>query len=322
MNKLMFSAIALSFFVMASGAMATTYKDITYCTNINQSNTYYRLLNDVYFVNVYDLNHACFYPSVTLGGNVCNILPSDVTIDLNGHTLYMNGTNASADWGYAFFPCNTTGWTIKNGYVNFDYHLGAASDSGFMLGVSGIYEPKNMTVENIHAYGQGKADNGMEVGSGATALVVKHSDFKNFNVCDIRLELPQSQITSCEDDYDKQCGSTLSKSSCTAATTSVPYAAIEPIPQIPKAEWEANGYGWALPFFTPLFLYTAAMVIVSGIAARFGGIIIGGVSALAFILVFTLFQIYPAWIGILMLIIGGYIVANFATKPMTGGGGG
>ena len=320
MRKLSLVLAAALFFCLLPVANALTYQDVTYCTNINQSHVYLRVINDVFFSNVYGLNHACFYPSVTLGGNACNILPSDVTIDLQGHTIYMNGTNASADWGYAFFPCNTTDWTIMNGYVDFSYHLGDASMSGFMLGSSGAFEPKNMTVVNVHAEGKGKAAYGLMVGSGAVALTVKYSSFKGFNTCDTWLEIAQGQITSCSDDYDLQCGSTLSKLDCAAATTSVPFQSSEPIPQINKAAWIANGYGWLLVFFTPMFIYTVGMGGASAVLARVGGYLVGAVTALALIFVYTIFQVYPLWVGITLLILAGFVVVYFVTKGTTGGG--
>jgi len=91
---------------------------------------------------------------------------------------------------------------------------------------------------------------------------------------------------------------------------------IEPIPAINQTEWHEAGYDWALPFFTPLFIVSFVIAVVAGVIARIGGMTMGGVSALLMVLVMTLFGIYPLWVGIVFLIIAGFIITKLVVEAV------
>jgi hypothetical protein len=101
----------------------------------------------------------------------------------------------------------------------------------------------------------------------------------------------------------------------TSAITPTPQVP-EPIPAINKTEWHEAGYDWALPFFTPLFIVSFVIAVVSGVIARIGGMTVGGIAGLLMVLVLTLFGIYPAWLGIVFIIIAGFIITKFVIESV------
>jgi hypothetical protein len=103
----------------------------------------------------------------------------------------------------------------------------------------------------------------------------------------------------------------------TSAITPTP-GVPEPIPAINKTEWHEAGYDWALPFFTPMFIVSFVVVVVSGVVARIGGMTVGGIAGLLMVLVLTLFGIYPIWLGIVFIIIAGFIVTRFVVAEGIG----
>jgi len=107
---------------------------------------------------------------------------------------------------------------------------------------------------------------------------------------------------------------------CQATSTTAPpvynitWDSSTPIAPINQTQWVLNGWGWVLPFFTPIFMLTSATGFISGIAGKFGGMAIGGIVALMLTLIFTIIGVYPAWLGIVVIIIGGFILVNMVTK--------
>jgi hypothetical protein len=91
----------------------------------------------------------------------------------------------------------------------------------------------------------------------------------------------------------------------------------EPIPAINQTDFALSGYSWALPFFTPMFIFTAIAATVSGFSGKFGGISIGAAAFLAFTLIAVIFGIYPVWIGILLMLISGFVFIKFTTGIFT-----
>jgi hypothetical protein len=101
--------------------------------------------------------------------------------------------------------------------------------------------------------------------------------------------------------------------------TTMTTTALTPISAVNSTEWQEAGYSWALPFLSPIFIITVIISITSGIVAKFGGIVIGGVTMLILVLLFTIGGVYPAWIGIITIILGGYALVNILQKGTTGG---
>lgn len=83
-----------------------------------------------------------------------------------------------------------------------------------------------------------------------------------------------------------------------------------PIPLVNETEWQSAGFGWATVFFTPIFLSTLVMAIVSGIAGAIGGAPVGGGVMVVMMMIFTITGIYPAWVGIVVIIISAFIIAK------------
>jgi hypothetical protein len=97
-----------------------------------------------------------------------------------------------------------------------------------------------------------------------------------------------------------------------------PSSITAPIPAINQTDFILTGYGWALPLFSPMFIYTVILAFIAGIGAKFGGVTVGGITALALVFVFTVFGIYPAWIGVIMVLVGGFIFVKFGTNILGG----
>jgi len=98
---------------------------------------------------------------------------------------------------------------------------------------------------------------------------------------------------------------------------------ISPIPIVDQAEWTAAGYGWALPFLTPIFIVSIVITFISAIAARLGGAVVGGTTALLLVGIMTLpspFQIFPPWFGLIFVVLGAFVIAKFGGVLKTGGG--
>jgi hypothetical protein len=116
--------------------------------------------------------------------------------------------------------------------------------------------------------------------------------------------------------YDCGLSSTCSgvPPTCSAAVTAPPQSITAPIPAINQTEFQMTGYGWVLPLFSPMFIYTVIMAVFAGVGAKLGGPTVGGIAALAFIFVFTVFGIYPAWVGVILILVGGFVFVKFGTS--------
>jgi hypothetical protein len=92
-----------------------------------------------------------------------------------------------------------------------------------------------------------------------------------------------------------------------------------PISGINVTEWQENGWGWALPIFTPIFIFTFGAGVISGILAAISGNaggVIGGITWVAFMMLYTLMGIYPSWVGIVLIILSGGVTVMFMGKML------
>jgi hypothetical protein len=122
------------------------------------------------------------------------------------------------------------------------------------------------------------------------------------------------------DIYEHNCnGNVLSVG--TVTTTPTPYGSFDwysPIPSVNQTAWQMGGYGWVLPFFTPFFIATVILAIISALAARVGGMTVGGIVALALIFGYSVLGIYPMWVGIILVVLGGFVIAKFGKEITVG----
>jgi len=91
---------------------------------------------------------------------------------------------------------------------------------------------------------------------------------------------------------------------------------VQPIPVINATEWEELGFGWALPLLTPIFILTFIALMISGIIGLLTRPEYGGIAMLVFLVIYTLYGIYPPWIGWTIIIIAGFIVTYTVGKTM------
>jgi hypothetical protein len=102
-------------------------------------------------------------------------------------------------------------------------------------------------------------------------------------------------------------------------TCATEYVPIQPIPAINVTEWQSSGWGWLIPFMTPMFLSTFIISAISGgIAYLSKQWMIGGVAFLMFIIVLTVAGVYPLWLGIVVIILAGVAFATIASKVLAG----
>jgi hypothetical protein len=102
-----------------------------------------------------------------------------------------------------------------------------------------------------------------------------------------------------------------------------------PEPSVCNAtDMRASGTAWALPFCTPFFWAICVMLVFSGgvaygVSKAGAGGNVGGVaflsSILMFLLMYTFYGIFPAWIGIMLVIGEGMGLAYMLSKIFSGG---
>ena len=95
-----------------------------------------------------------------------------------------------------------------------------------------------------------------------------------------------------------------------------PTVPTETITIVNATEWTEMGYGWLLPLLTPMFLLTFIALMVSGIIALASRPEFGGIALLVFLILYTLYGIYPSWIGWTVIIIAGFVVTYAIGKQM------
>jgi hypothetical protein len=230
MKKILFVVVSILLFVLFSGsASAMQCREVTYCTNIYQNDTVYKVMNDIYFTDGTYTN-ACFCASHNPILRDCqNFLTENVIIDLQGHTIYPmspdKGGNFSFSWpALAFYVSgNATNWKIRNGWINYKYHSSEAYPSA---GIIADYSWKNLCIENIFANGtlvQSASTGIYVVGGWGTVLTIRDSNFSNFYHspvlgADVSIRIPQSQIQSCNVKYTTNqsygMGNYFSQNSC------------------------------------------------------------------------------------------------------------
>jgi hypothetical protein len=103
----------------------------------------------------------------------------------------------------------------------------------------------------------------------------------------------------------------------TVIPTTTATVATTPISAVNTTEWSSMGYGWALFLFSPIFITTVIVGAVSAVSARVGGVAVGGSVAILLVLVMTIAQIYPIWVGIVFIIIAGFILMSIFRQATT-----
>jgi hypothetical protein len=106
----------------------------------------------------------------------------------------------------------------------------------------------------------------------------------------------------------------------TTTTTLFPTTTIQPFqPVVNTTPFAEVGAGWLTPFFTPFFFVTIFVLGISAIITKkvseygggqYAGAIFLG-SLLLLIIYLTVSGFYPAWIGIVFIIIAGFLFAKF-----------
>lgn len=196
--------IVVGLFVALSmvGAVQAPDIQVNYCTEITANDTYISVLEDIYFNNSSAAyNYACFRPS---GAGAVSY--SNVTIDLNGSTIFINNT-LIADGVTIQAAMN---WTVRDGIFNYTGHTSSGT------GIHGqSTDNENILIENVQVVAGARY--GLFIVDGTKGLQVYNSTFTGSTNYDINLKLPQSEITSCENTYNTfyATGSLLSKDLCT-----------------------------------------------------------------------------------------------------------
>lgn len=198
-------------FAMLSGTVfGAVFRSVSYCTNIDANDTYISVTDDIWFTNSSLHNYACFYPSDAVG-NPANIFTNNVTINLMGHTVYANESHPDTITGV--YGYGATNWTIINGTFDFTYHAAAGYGLQFPYLDNADMYLENVTVRR----GIGSLDTGIIVSwASAKRLTVYNSTFTGATTYDLDLELPQSEIISCDNEWDtsRPAHSLLSKDAC------------------------------------------------------------------------------------------------------------
>lgn len=93
-------------------------------------------------------------------------------------------------------------------------------------------------------------------------------------------------------------------------TTTLNPDIFDPISPINQTEWEEAGYGQVAGVFSPFFLASLFMIVLSAVAGRMGGPIASFGSVVILLIVYTVYGIYPAWIAIVLGLMAGAVVAK------------
>jgi len=103
---------------------------------------------------------------------------------------------------------------------------------------------------------------------------------------------------------------TVSRSQEVAPIPLVPNAT-DPIPSINATEWQSAGFGWFLPFTTPMFIYTLGYMIfatIAGVLSK-GNLVVPAGIILVFLGLGTYFGFYATWLGIVLTLLAAFIFA-------------
>jgi hypothetical protein len=98
---------------------------------------------------------------------------------------------------------------------------------------------------------------------------------------------------------------------CKTIPAGIPTNYSQPIVNV--TELEEMGIGWTASFFTPFFISTLFLLIVSGylaVKAKTNAGMVFGISAIVLTLIYTIIGIYPVWFGVVFIIIAAFIVAK------------
>jgi len=96
----------------------------------------------------------------------------------------------------------------------------------------------------------------------------------------------------------------------TLPPVNITYPELEYLPFINTTEWVEAGYSWALPFFSKIFLFTFFGLLVAGgieyLSKSHGRAFI--FTMLMWLVIGCFVQIYPYWILLVLIIIGGFLL--------------
>jgi len=93
-------------------------------------------------------------------------------------------------------------------------------------------------------------------------------------------------------------------------TTTIDPTLFDPISPINQTQWEEEGYGTVALLFSPFFLGSIFMIVMAAVAGKFGGPIASFGAMVILLIVYTVYGIYPAWIGIAIGLLTGAVVAK------------
>jgi hypothetical protein len=115
----------------------------------------------------------------------------------------------------------------------------------------------------------------------------------------------------------------------TGTSNGVPVSDTAPISAINAADWTAAGFGWLLWMFSPIFLDTLLMAGFTGAVSYLGSrvnsgaaMIVGSGTFLVGVIILTIFGIYPAWIGLILGLLTGFIFVRLVAPSIIGSAGG
>ncbi len=126
-----------------------------------------------------------------------------------------------------------------------------------------------------------------------------------------------------QDDGDN----TINKLFCVVPTVTeevIPFAPpnqTDTIPFFNETEFTEAGIGFILPFFSPFILSTLIALFISAVVGRFAGSNVAVASLLIFISAFVILQIYPIWMGLVLIILAGAFFGKAIQGFFTSGGG-
>lgn len=209
MRKLLLLAL-LTFFLLMPAAFAGkwyeephanwTVVDMYSCGGLTASNTYYKLWSDVNLTNPASLNYVCMCIGCPANNMpACDRILENVTLDLQGHTVYGNGATG-------IMVCHNSNVRIINGKVT----------NSNVAGINAVnfYGSHNLTISGIDA-----TDDVM-IGSQNNpvyGLEVYNSVFSHVSVHYYDGEFCNNTWTGCDvvgSGYHKLSLSTLEKCSC------------------------------------------------------------------------------------------------------------
>jgi hypothetical protein len=83
--------------------------------------------------------------------------------------------------------------------------------------------------------------------------------------------------------------------------------------------FQSIGLGFIAPLFSPFFILTMLLLGIAGyITYLTKSSVAFGVSALLIALAYVIFGVYPIWVGIVFILLGGFLIVRFAMSVFGG----